>query len=136
NVGPLRAQIIKHCAPLVQDVVVSGANRGEIGILIFANIEACRRAARLPPGAAANDVFEHDQIRSAIQSALGSLAKQSTGSSNRVCRAMLLKEPPSLDIGEITDKGSINQRVVLSHRAALVEELHADPPSARVIVID
>ena len=49
---------------------------------------------------------------------------------------MLLAEPPSLDIGEITDKGSINQRAVLTHRAALVDELYADPPSARVITIE
>ena len=51
-------------------------------------------------------------------------------------RAMLLDTPPSLDIGEATDKGSINQRMVLKHRAALVDELYADTPSERVIAID
>ena len=51
-------------------------------------------------------------------------------------RAMLLDTPPSLDIGEATDKGSINQRMVLKHRAALVDELYADAPSERVIAID
>ena len=56
------------------------------------------------------------------------------GTSARVCRAILLAEPPSLDIGETTDKGSINQRAVLARRAALVEELYADPPPASVIV--
>ena len=49
-------------------------------------------------------------------------------------RAVLLAEPPSLDVGEVTDKGSINQRAVLAHRAALVEELYAAAPSANVIV--
>ena len=54
------------------------------------------------------------------------------GTSSRVRRAVLLAEPPSLDIGEMTDKGSINQRAVLANRAALVEELYADaPPRAR-----
>ena len=61
---------------------------------------------------------------------------QATGSSNRVCRAILLAEPPSLDAGEITDKGSINQRAVLRHRAALVDELYADAASTARIVID
>lgn len=67
---------------------------------------------------------------------LDSFAKQATGSSNRVVRAMLLDTPPSLDAGEATDKGSLNQRMVLRHRAALVEALYADMPSARVIAID
>ena len=49
---------------------------------------------------------------------------------------ILMAEPPSLDAGEATDKGSINQRAVLARRAALVEELYATPPSGRVIAID
>ena len=56
------------------------------------------------------------------------------GTSARIRRAILLAEPPSLDVGEVTDKGSINQRAVLAHRAALVEELYADPPPPHVIV--
>jgi feruloyl-CoA synthase len=63
-------------------------------------------------------------------------AGAATGGANRVCRALLLEEPPSLDKGEATDKGSLNQRMVLRHRAALVEELYALPVSPRVIVID
>ena len=73
--------------------------------------------------------------------AIGSLpsapfARTSTGSSNRVCRAILLGAPPSLDAGEMTDKGSINQRAVLERRADLVAELYAAEPSPRVLVID
>ena len=63
----------------------------------------------------------------------GSFTKAGTGSSNRIVRAMLTDKPPSLDAGEATDKGSINQRMVLRHRAALVDEIYADQPSARVI---
>jgi feruloyl-CoA synthase len=66
---------------------------------------------------------------------LAALAKTSPGSSTRVCRALLLEDPPSLDVGEATDKGSINQRAVLKNRAALVEELYSRPYSARVISI-
>ena len=55
---------------------------------------------------------------------MDTLAQQATGSANRVARMLILSEPPSLDLGEVTDKGSINQRAVLKHRAALVQALH------------
>jgi len=84
-----------------------------------------------PAAALLNDA----QVRAEFAFLLETLAKQSTGSSNRVCRAILMHEQPSLDIGEITDKGSINQRMVLRHRAALVDELHATQPSSRVIAV-
>ena len=68
-----------------------------------------------------------------FQRRLDALARDATGSSNRVVRAMLMEEPPLMDAGEATDKGSINQRNVLKRRAALVDELYAEPPSSRVI---
>ena len=55
---------------------------------------------------------------------LAALWTQATGSANRVARWLLLTEPPSIDLGEITDKGSINQRAVLKHREAVVQSLH------------
>ena len=67
---------------------------------------------------------------------LNKLVASSPGSSTRVCRLLLLKEPPSMDLGEMTDKGSINQRAVLKNRAALVDELYRQPVSPRVIAID
>jgi len=73
-------------------------------------------------------------MRAAFARLLAELADPARGTSSRVVRALLLVEPPSLDIGEMTDKGSINQRAVLVHRAALVEELYAEPPPSNVIV--
>ena len=110
HVGPLRARFIEHFAPLVRDVVITGDRRGELGALIFpaGNPSSAELAARLK-----------------------TFAEQASGSSNRIARALVLEEPPSLDAGEMTDKGSINQRAVLSRRAALVEELYAG--SARVL---
>jgi feruloyl-CoA synthase len=67
---------------------------------------------------------------------LRSMAAAATGSSMRVARLVLLEAPPSLDRGEITDKGSINQRAVLSHRADLVEALYVRPYGARVIALE
>jgi len=85
-------------------------------------------------GLAAGPTYAHPQVRKAFEQFLGALSDPRRGTSARIGRAILLAEPPSLDVGEVTDKGSINQRAVLAHRAALVEELYADPPSANVIV--
>jgi feruloyl-CoA synthase len=135
SVGPLRMAFITQCAPLVRDVVLAGPDRDELAALIIPDVEACRRlAANLPPDAAAAAVLAHPQVRTAFERCLDELSDPSRGTSARIGRAILLAEPPSLDVGEVTDKGSINQRAVLAHRAALVEELYADPPSANVIV--
>jgi feruloyl-CoA synthase len=135
SVGPLRARLVEQFAPYAKDVVIAGADRNEIGIFVFPDLAACQRIAGMAAGAATDSVISHPRVLGEMRSLLESFARQATGGSNRVCRAMLLAEPPSLDVGEITDKGSLNQRMVLRHRAALVEELYRDPPSARVVSI-
>ncbi len=137
SVGPLRATFIAHCAPFVKDVVIAGADRDFISVLIFPDLDACRRLALdLPKDAGVADIAAHESVRREFRFLLDSLAKAATGSSNRVARALLLDTSPSLDVGEATDKGSINQRMVLRHRAALVQELYVSTPSPRVIAID
>jgi feruloyl-CoA synthase len=137
SVGPLRAAFISHFAPYVRDVVIGGADRDYIGVIVVPDVEALRKyAPDLPKDAAAAAVLDHAGVKAKFKDLLTDFAKSSTGSSNRVMRAILLPEPPSLDVGEITDKGSINQRAVLSHRKAMVDEMYSDPPSSRVITID
>ena len=85
--------------------------------------------------AAASEVLRHSAVRAHFQSLLENSAASITGSSNRVVRAILAEEPPSLDAGEITDKGSLNQRAVLDRRAAIVEELYAPESSPRIFKI-
>jgi feruloyl-CoA synthase len=137
SVGPLRAALITHFAPYVKDVVIAGADRDFVAVLIFPDLDACRRLAPdLPKDAGAADIVAHEGVRRELRFLLGGFARQSTGSSNRVARAILTDTPPSLDAGEATDKGSINQRMVLRHRATLVDELYAAAPSAGVIAID
>jgi feruloyl-CoA synthase len=136
SVGPLRTAFISHFAPYAKDVVIAGADRDLVAAIVFPDLDACRRLAPdLPKDAAAAEIVAHDSVRREFRFLLGSFARQSTGSSNRVARAILTDTPPSLDVGEATDKGSINQRMVLRHRAALVDELYA-APSARVIAIE
>ena len=108
HVGPLRASFLEHFAPLVRDVVIAGEGRSELGALVFPAVETV-------------PAMLLERLRSFPTS----------GSSNRVARLLVLEEPPSLDAGEMTDKGSINQRAVLARRAALVGELYTD--SERVL---
>ena len=75
------------------------------------------------------------RVRLKFADLLQALARLSPGSSTRVVRALLMAEPASMEKGEMTDKGSINQRAVLKNRAALVDELYAAPLSSRVIAI-
>ena len=136
STGALRGQFVDHFAPLVRDAVIAGADHDDIAALVFPDVEACRKLAGLPAEAAPAAVLNDSKVRDEFRKRLNALVKQSTGGSNRVCRIVLMEEPPSLDAGEATDKGSINQRVVLGRRAALVDELYAKPISARVISID
>jgi feruloyl-CoA synthase len=133
SVGPLRARFIDHFAPYVRDVVFAGADRDEIAALVFPDIEACRKLSGLTPGASVGDVAGALPVRGRFAELLVKLAAISPGSSTRVERAILMTEPPSMDKGEMTDKGSINQRAVLKNRSALVDELYAVPLSSRII---
>lgn len=126
SVGPLRARVAHEGAPYLQDAVITGHNRSEVGMLILPNLEMCRKLADLDAGASTQEVLSAAPVRSFFQHLLDRLYGQGTGSANRVTRALLLAEPPSIDKGEITDKGSLNQRAVLTHRATLVEALYAD----------
>ena len=126
SVGPMRAKIIAAGAPYLQDAVITGLNRKEVGALLIPALIPCRKHLGLPEGATLADVAAHPQLQAAMQAMLNQLAHGATGSATRIARATLLTEPPSIDKGEITDKGSINQRAVLKERDALVQALYAD----------
>ena len=128
NVGPLRAQVAREGAPYLQDSVITGHNRRELGILIVPNLSLCRRLSGLPASADEKAVLSSAPVREFFQQLIARLSGQGTGSATRIMRGLVLVEPPSLDRGEITDKGSINQRAVLTHRAELVDALYQDHP--------
>lgn len=134
SVGPLRIKFLAACTPLVQDVVFAGHDRGELTALVFPNTTACRGlCSGLSDAAPTADVVAHPAVRGCFQELLDRFAGEATGSSSRIVRAMLLDTPASIDANEVTDKGSVNQRAVLEHRAPLVEELYSRHPSPRVI---
>ncbi|MCL4181918.1 MAG: feruloyl-CoA synthase [Burkholderiaceae bacterium] len=124
SVGPLRARILAAGAPYVQDAVITGIDRDEVGMLVFPRLDECRSLAGLPLEAAPADVLRHPAVRAVFQALLDRLWREGTGSASRVARAHVMAAAPSIDRDEITDKGSINQRAVLRNRAALVEALY------------
>ena len=136
SVGPLRARVVDHFAPYVRDLVFAGADRDDIAVLVFPEIEACRKLAGLGADASPADIVNAPAVRAKLADLLTKLAAASPGSSTRVERAILMADPPSMDKGEMTDKGSINQRAVLKNRAALVDELYTVPLSSRVIAAE
>ena len=123
SVGPLRAKIIAAGAPYIQDAVLTGINLKEVGAMIFPT-PAVRALSGLSADAPLAEVLGSAPVQAKFQEIVNTLALSATGSANRIARMCLLAEPPTIDKGEITDKGSINQRSVLAHRAATVAALH------------
>jgi feruloyl-CoA synthase len=133
SVGPLRARFVAACAPLVRDVVIAGINRDELSALVVLDLDGCRL---INPKLASNDIATaatDPLVRAAFRERFAKFLASATGSSTRITRAVLLDTPLSIDRGEVTDKGSINQRAVLEHRAALIETIYAPVPSAQII---
>jgi feruloyl-CoA synthase len=135
SVGPLRARFVATCAPLVRDVVIAGINRDEISALVVLDLDGCRLINPALPSGDVAAAAADPKIRDAFRERFRKFLASSTGSSTRVTRAMLFDTPLSIDRGEVTDKGSINQRAVLEHRAALIDELYAPAPPAHVITL-
>jgi feruloyl-CoA synthase len=134
SVGPLRAKFVAHCAPYVTDVVVAGHDRDDAAALVIPNLAACRELADTPNDQAAPaEILSCEGVRQTFADLLKTFNAAAGGSSGRFARLILMDDPPSLDTGEMTDKGSVNQRAVLTRRAALVDELYAPKPSPRVI---
>lgn len=136
SVGTLRASLVMACAPLIQDAVITGLDRDYIGAILFPNLSACRQASNLPDSATQAELVAHPEVRLRIQTALNAFAKTSTGSASRVERAIMATTAPSIDVGEVTDKGSLNQRTVLKTRAAVVESLYAEAVATEVMVVN
>ncbi len=136
SVGPLRSAIVTHFAPFVHDAVITGHDRNHLGAIIFPDVDACRRlCVDLAPGSADTEIVEHPAVLERFQALLETFAADATGASNRITRAVLTVEPPSLDAGEMTDKRTLSQRAILERRAGLVEQLYAAKPSIRILKI-
>lgn len=134
NVGILRVHAVAALAPIAQDVVITGHDRSEIGFLVFPNVDACRAACSdLPANSTVDALVSSPKVREMLAAGMARLRVAGIGTSSYATRALLMTEAPSLDAGEITDKGYLNQRAVISRRAHLVEMLYSAPPVTAVV---
>ena len=136
HVGELRLELISAGAPVIQDVVVTGHDREEIGLLIFPNPAGCRSlcrdAAETEPLA---ELIRRPEVRDHLAAALAAHNAANPANSRRIARALLVEEPPSIEAGEVTDKGYVNQRAVLARRAVVVERLYEGGAAGERIVM-
>jgi feruloyl-CoA synthase len=136
SVGSLRLRAVSALAPLAQDIVVAGHDRAEVGLLIFPNLAAC---LSLCPDIGSQpttaQILSHPAVRREVQRGLAEMRASYPASSMHATRALLLAEAPSIDAGEITDKGYINQRRALAIRASYVVQLYEVRAHPSVILI-
>ena len=126
SVGTLRPALLSAAQGLLTDAVICGEHTTEVTALVWLHPDSAGRLGE--------DGVPDEELRSELGRAMARLAAQGGGSSQRVERLLLLREPPALDAGEITDKGYVNQRAVRERRADLVALLSEDPPSTRIVI--
>jgi len=135
HVGVLRVGVLAACSPVLQDAVVAGADREFIALLCWLNAAGCQKLIGEGAPIALADLARHPAVREHVRRALTQWNATRKGSSERIARAILLPDAPSIDANEITDKGYVNQRLALERRAGEVARLYAAEPDAEVIVV-
>ncbi len=140
HVGGLRVGVLAACSPVLQDAIVAGADREFIALLCWLNAAGCQKLvgadlAKESAPSALPDLARHPAVREHVRRSLAQWNATHPGTSERIARALLLPDAPSIDANEITDKGYINQRLALERRAAEVARLFAAQPDSDVITI-
>ena len=133
--GALRIGALAAASPVLQDAVIAGHDRDFVGILAWLNAAGCQKLIGEGAPSALPELARHPQVKDHVRATIDRFNAAQTGTSQRVERVLLLHDMPSIDEGEITDKGYINQRMALERRAADVERLFATRPDADVIVV-
>jgi feruloyl-CoA synthase len=136
QVGALRVAILAAATPALQDAVVAGENRAQVGLLAWVNVAGCQKLIGPDAPAALDQLSRHPVVRDHVRAAIARWNAAEKASSHRIARVRLLSDPPSIDANEITDKGYVNQRLALERRRADVDRLFAPEPDADVIVIE
>jgi feruloyl-CoA synthase len=136
SVGPLRSGLVAALAPFVQDVVIAGLDRDYLAVLLVPDLRECATRLNLCEPTTYSDLRAHPILCELLRDRLRLYAQAHPAGSMRVRRAVVLPTAPSLDHGEITDKGSVNQRAVLRHRSDLVAKLYQLDGGCDVIQVD
>lgn len=132
HAGQLRLQAIAAASPVIQDAVVTGQDRDEVGLLAFISIDGCKSLAG--EGLTPDELAAHPAVHAQLSAGLAVHNQENPGSSTRIKRVLLMTEPPQIDAGEITDKGYINQRAVLTRRANIVDRLYTGGDGDIVVI--
>ena len=133
----IRLKIVQACSPVVHDAIITGHDREYLGALILLNINACKD--RFGDAVVGDTLVDHaasEVVRDFVCNRISAYNREYAGSSKKIVRIVLLDEALQLDAGEITDKGSINQRAVLDQRRNLVDEIYSEAGSAIAIDVE
>ena len=133
GVGTLRAKLVQEGDGLFLDAVIAGEGRDEVVAFIVGDRAACTAHCALAPDTPWELVATHPLLCERVQSAIDAIAARATGSSTCIARALVLRDGPSAAAGELTDKGSINQRAFLANRPQLLERLYAPAGDEEVV---
>jgi feruloyl-CoA synthase len=126
TVGPLRGKLLNALGGLARDAVITGEGREEVGALLLPFRPALVALTGMEDSCSDAELLANGAVRGAVGERLTRHARSATGSANRVARVMFLDSAPSIDKGEVTDKGSLNQRIMLRNNAELVAALYDD----------
>jgi feruloyl-CoA synthase len=135
RVGMLRAQLIAAGNGLIQDAVITGHDNDFIGAIIFPGIDYCKNLSGLDDKATLNDIIQHAAVKENLQKVLNTTATQSTGSATLVKRAIFANFNLLIKKEEITDKGSVNQRIVIQNHQDVVDEMYATLADGQVMEV-
>jgi len=133
STGMVRVAAISACPEIIQDAVITGHDRDDIGLLIIPNLAGIAKIAGLSPDAPLAELLSHKMVRQRLRDDLAAYNAHNPASSMRIARVLLLAEPLNIDAGEVTDKGYVNQRAVLERRHDLVERLYSDDADVLLI---
>jgi feruloyl-CoA synthase len=126
SAGKLRLDALDVFRPLAQEVVVAGADRKDVRILIFPDWEVCAAAVGLNCPAKPPQIAANPALRTMFRERLAKLYAAGTGSSNRIVAGLLVESPPSSAAGELTEKGTVNSRALQRNRPELLDALFGD----------
>lgn len=134
SAGTLRLEVVTSADGLIRDAVITGLGQDYLGLLAWPNEDVCRTVMG-KPDATITEICTAPAVLEALAERLEAHNRAHRGSSTRILRALLMAEPPSLDGGEYTDKGYINQSATLDRRAGLVKKLYEDAPAADIVLV-
>ena len=135
SVGTLRKKLVQNSSGLLSDAVITGHDKSFLGAILILDESACRALINANNNLSLSEVTRHPVVKEAMQKMITDLRNVSTGSSTFISRAIIADFVLSIDKGEVTDKGSINQRAFLKNRNELEDMIYDEIPSKLIISV-